>query len=166
MAAAEGNQYGIKLKDPEIKKKVYDHYCAHISKGKDKTRWYYEDEKVSLTYESLTHYFEREPEAFAAIKRKISDNKGFQLWEEYCEKTATGELKDTSIPALQMVMRNKYGWDKIKDDLSKEKEAPTQESMDKDVLLGKKDGEILELKAKLGLLPEASSIPLSSSETV
>lgn len=127
MAAELGNQYAVKLKDLETKIKVYEDYCKHIAKGKDKTRWYYEDEEISLVYETLTHYFENEPEVFETIKRKKSENKGFQKWEQYCEDAALGEKKDYSIPGLNMLMRNKYGWDKEEKESSKdEKREPLQ----------------------------------------
>ena len=54
----------------------------NTSKGEDKTRWYYEDEEISLVYETLTHYFENEPEVFETIKRKKSENKLFKKREQ------------------------------------------------------------------------------------
>lgn len=107
-----GNKLQEKLTTPELRQKVFEHYLRHIEKGKDKKRWYYDEDGITLIYESLTYYFERYPEEFDSDKRGMAENKGFQIWEEVCEQTAKGKDKEASIPALNMVMRNKYGWDK------------------------------------------------------
>ena len=112
MAFQPGNKSQEKLTTPELRQKVYEHYCRHLEKGKDKRRWYYDEDGITLIYESLTYYFERYPSEFDPIKRKTAECKGFQIWEEHCEKAAIGKNKEASIPGLNMVMRNKYGWDK------------------------------------------------------
>jgi len=56
MAAPRGNQYNKKLTTLELKQKVYDHYCEHLAKGKDKRRWFYESPDLTLTYAGLTNY--------------------------------------------------------------------------------------------------------------
>lgn len=47
-------------------------------------------------------------------KLNISKIKGFAYWEDFVEAHGRGENKGVT-PALQMIMRNKYGWDKKED---------------------------------------------------
>ena len=63
-------------------------------------------------WETMESYIKNNPKEFSPIKVKLAKIKGFQLWEGVAESSANGTNKDASTPSLQMVMRNKYGWDK------------------------------------------------------
>jgi len=116
MAAPKGNQYGLALPDPAVRQLAYKSYCDHLALGKSRKSWYYEDKKYSCTWETFETYLKNEDE-FPPIKRKISETKGFQKWEQITENAATGSDGGVSNTAsLQMVMRNKYGWDKKADE--------------------------------------------------
>lgn len=111
MAAPKGNQNSKKLKTDELKKLAYDSYCAHLSKGKNKRSWFFEHENLTLTWQTMETYITENQVDFNPIKKTIAECKGFQEWEEIAEKCAKGQNKAV-VPALQMVMRNKFGWDK------------------------------------------------------
>lgn len=118
MVAAKGNQYskgkknGQKLKTPELKKMAYEQYCSHIASGKSKKSWYFEHPTLTLTWESMEKYIATDPSSFDPLKKQVAYCKGYQLWEEVVASSAKGINKDVNTATLQMLMRNKYGWDK------------------------------------------------------
>jgi hypothetical protein len=113
MPAPLGNQNGVKIKSPELRQQAYESYCSHIAKGKVKKSWYFEHPSASLTWETMEKYISQNEVEFDPIKKKVAEAKGLMLWEGKVEEAALGDNKDASIPGLQMVMRNKFGWDKI-----------------------------------------------------
>ena len=58
------------------------------------------------------------PLEFDPLKKKTAETKGFARWEQVCEDSATGDNPNACTPSLQMVMRNKFGWDRVKPDTS------------------------------------------------
>jgi hypothetical protein len=110
-AAPKGNKYGLKLKDPDIRQIAYDDYCAHLAKGKSKRSWCFEHKDLTCTWETMEKYLKDETE-FDPIKKHVAHTKGFKRWEGVVEDAAEGINKDANTASLQMLMRNKYGWDK------------------------------------------------------
>lgn len=121
MPAPTGNDFAKKLKTKEIKDKVYQSYCDHLAKGKTQRSWYYEDEEVTLTSQTLETYIETD-EDFNPIKKEVAKAKGLTIWEEHCENGALGVNKEVNTPMMQMIMRNKFGWDKEKEQKEEKKE--------------------------------------------
>lgn len=110
--APKGNQYGVKLKNPTIRQQAYASYCQHIANGKSKRSWYFEHpEGYSCTWETMESYLQNAGE-FDPIHKKIAECKGFAKWEQITEDSATGLNQTANTASLQMVMRNKFGWDK------------------------------------------------------
>lgn len=110
--AQPDNQNRVALKDPDIRQIAYQSFCDHIAKGKSKDSWYFEHEELTCTYRTFSKYLQDEVE-FPPIKKDIAWTKGFQHWEAITEASATGaDKKKSNTASLQMVMRNKYGWDK------------------------------------------------------
>jgi hypothetical protein len=112
MGAPEGNKSGIKLKDPEIRQLAYQQFCDHIAHGLSKKSWYFIHPSLSCTYETIEKYIKDEVE-FDPIHKKIAEAKGFGYWEGVVHSSATGQNKDANTASLQMVMRNKFDWDKV-----------------------------------------------------
>lgn len=111
MGAPVGNKNGIKLKDPNIRQLAYSQYCAHLAKGKSKRSWYFEHPEFRCTWETLEKYLDDQVE-FDPLHKKIAEVKGFAYWEGVVEDSATGKNKEANTASLQMLMRNKYAWDK------------------------------------------------------
>ena len=120
MAAPKGNQHSkgkknaLKLKTPELKKMAYEQYCAHLANGKTKKSWYFEHPQLMLTSETMEKYIAEDPCLFDPIHKEIAWRKGYQKWEGIVEGSAEGKNKDANTASLQMLMRNKYDWDKEK----------------------------------------------------
>lgn len=109
-----GNKAAYKL--PKLQKlgleqKAYESYCHHLESGAIKETWYFEHPKISLTWETMEKYVEENPSVFPPIKSKVAYAKGYRRWEKLVEEHAQGK-NECVTPALQMTMRNKFGWDR------------------------------------------------------
>jgi hypothetical protein len=122
MTFIEGNQEAKKLKTDELKRDAYDQYCAHLAKGKSKRSWYFQHPSLSLTWETMEKYIKEDTSVFDPTQKKHAEAQGFAKWEQVVEDSAIGQNKDANVAALQMLMRNKYKWDRHdqvhEDDLS------------------------------------------------
>ena len=107
-----GKKNARKLKTPEIMEKVYSSYCDHLAAGKVKKSWFYDDDGITLTWETMEKYIASEPCNFDPQKKAVAFCKGMQYWENVVNASAEGINKDANTATLQMLMRNKYGWDK------------------------------------------------------
>ncbi len=112
MAAAKGNKYNLKLKTTELKLEAYRQYCEHLASGRTKKSWYFEHPELLLTWQTMEKYIAEDPEVFNPIHKEVAWSKGYQHWEEVTTQSAKGLNKDANTASLQMVMRNKYDWDK------------------------------------------------------
>ena len=106
-----GNKNGIKLKSPDIRQRAYDSYCQHLSRGKSKKSWYFESDELTCCWQTMEEYLKNEVE-FNPLHMKLALSKGYAKWEQIAEDGATGENPEVNPACLQMVMRNKFGWDR------------------------------------------------------
>lgn len=111
MAAPKGNQYGVKIQDPETRQEAYKAYCEWIAKGKSPQSFTFEKEDLKCTARTLDSYAKLYPEEFLSIHREFAFCKGYSEWESIVEDSAKGLNKDANTASLQMVMRNKFKWD-------------------------------------------------------
>jgi hypothetical protein len=109
--ALPGNKHGLALKDPIIRQKAYESLCNHIAKGKSIRSWWYEDDNCSCTWETMYKYI-KDTNEFDSIKKEIAHCKGLALWETIVEEAGIGKNDKANVACLQMIMRNKFGWDK------------------------------------------------------
>ena len=109
-----GNTNGTAVKDPELRQRVYQEYCEHLAKGKSKRSWRSHIPGVHCTWQTIERYLEDELE-FDPIKKEIAEADGYSLWEDVVADSAIGRNKDANTASLQMLMRNKYGWDRCTD---------------------------------------------------
>lgn len=112
--AAPGNQKGVALKDPEIRQLAYKSYCDHLARGKVKKSWTFEKHGLQCTYKTMESYLSDEEE-FPPIHKELAEAKGYALWEEIVEQAASDKNTKANTACLQMIMRNKFGWDKKED---------------------------------------------------
>ena len=122
MAPKKGNQHASKyekLKNLDLLKEIYKSFCNHLADGFVIESWYFEHPKISLTSDTLEKYIEKYPDDFPPIQKEIAKKKGYQLWENVVHDSAKGINKDANTASLQMVMRNKYKWDKIESNSQK-----------------------------------------------
>ena len=106
-----GNQNALKLTTDELKKEAYRQYCEHLSKGNSQESFYFEHPDLTITYKTLNKYIKDEPTVFPPIKREVADIKSLQHWEQIIKDMVDDKRKEKTA-LVQMVMRNKFGWDK------------------------------------------------------
>jgi len=114
MAAPKGNKNNQKLKTSDLKQEAYKQYCEHLAKGKSKRSWTFKHPELSLTWERMEKYIADEIE-LDPIQKELAMADGYLEWEKIAEDSAKGVNKDANTASLQMVMRNKFGWDKNED---------------------------------------------------
>lgn len=106
----------IKLKLPELRQEAFRQYCDHLSKGKTKKSWYFVSDGLTLTYETMETYIKDNPDEFSHSIKRIAELEGYRYWEDFCEK-ASQRLAKCECNVLGLIMRNKYGWDKRKEEI-------------------------------------------------
>lgn len=107
-----GNQINTKLDTLELKLEAYKQYCEHLRKGKSKKSWRMHHPDVCVTWQTLEEYIKNEPNVFNPIQMQQAQIDGYAHWEEVVEHSAKGINEKANTASLQMVMRNKFGWDK------------------------------------------------------
>lgn len=106
-----GNKFGQKLTTDQLKKAAYNSYLDHISKGKTKRSWAFQKDKLTLTWETMEKYIREFPNEFDPILIQKAYCDGMAYWESIVDAGARSERKvDTAT--LQMLMRNKFHWDR------------------------------------------------------
>lgn len=109
--AMKGNQNGVKLKDPELRQIAYTKYCEWLAKGKSKKSFTFVEGEFMCHWQTIESYLKNAPAEFDPLKKEVAFAQGYAYWESVTDDTAIGKNKDASVPALNMTMRNKYGWD-------------------------------------------------------
>jgi hypothetical protein len=112
MAAAIGNKYRLALDTPEIRQQAYLSFCSHLSKGKAVKSWSFKEDGYLCSWETMMKYIRENPNEFDPIHKTIADSDGYAHWEAIAESSASGQNKEANTASLQMIMRNKFGWDK------------------------------------------------------
>lgn len=111
MAAHPGNQYGVKLKDPELRQIAYQRYCDWLARGKSKKSFTFVEGQFMCHWQTIESYIKTYPEEFDPIKKEVAYAQGYAYWENITDGTADGSNKEACVPALNMTMRNKFSWD-------------------------------------------------------
>lgn len=108
-----GNLWGRGIKDAEERQIAYRSYCDHIMQGRFKYSWTYENPATNShwTYETVERWI-RETDEFPVDQLKVAEAKGFSTYEKLLVDSASGKNTRANVASLQMLMRNKYGWDK------------------------------------------------------
>jgi hypothetical protein len=113
MVAALGNNYATKLKNPEARQRAYQAYCDWLAKGKTKKSFTFVEDDLMCCWATIESYIKEAPQDFDPLKKEIAYARGCAFWEDAVDETALGIRKETSVPTLNMVMRNKYKWDTV-----------------------------------------------------
>lgn len=100
------------LDNPKDRQKVFKAFCAWLASGKMKKSFYYEDDKISVSWQPIRRYMKLFPEDMPPEPLEIAKAKGIGYWEEEVAKAAVGKNRHANPACLQMILRNKCGWDK------------------------------------------------------
>jgi len=113
VAPPKGNKFGLKLKEPDLRQKAYHQYCEWIARGKSQKSFTFVEGDLMCTYRTIESYMKENANEFPAIQMEIAKSRGYQRWEQVVEDSAEGHNKDANTASLQMLMRNKFDWDKV-----------------------------------------------------
>jgi hypothetical protein len=102
----------FKLNSDELKNEAYDQFCAHIASGHSVESWYFDHPDLTITYKTMLNYIKEYPELFPPAKKEMALAKSLRKWESVVHASADGTNTKASTASLQMLMRNKFGWDK------------------------------------------------------
>ena len=109
--AQVGNNNGLALKPPDVRQDAYLDYCAHLAEGRAKRGWFYDRNGFRCTWETMEKYIKDTLE-FDPLHKLKAESNGYNLWEGIVMQSAKGNNKEANTATLQMLMRNKYGWDR------------------------------------------------------
>lgn len=112
MVAPKGNKNGLKLKSPDIRQLAYKEYCAHIAQGLSKECFTFKHEGLTCTFRTLERYIAENPVEFPPIHKEIAECESLKSWEMTAHDMAKGKIRNCQPAVLQMIMRNKFGWDR------------------------------------------------------
>lgn len=107
-----GNTNNVALPTKTLRLKAYKSFCEHIAEGNVKESWYYDDGEYMCSYQTLMSYIKDSPVDFPTIQKDVAYSKGYKKWEQIVGTSGTGQNKKANTASLQMIMRNKYGWDR------------------------------------------------------
>lgn len=110
--APEGNTNAAKLTTPELRKEAYDAYCTWLARGKTKRSFSFVKGDIMCTYRAIEEYIKNFPIELDPVKKEVAFAQGYAHWEGVVDGSADGSNKDACTPSLNMLMRNKYSWDK------------------------------------------------------
>jgi hypothetical protein len=107
-----GSKNALKLKDPEIRQRAFEAYLAWIADGKAKASFTFDDGQNQCSWSTIDRYLKKFSEEFDPEKLIYAKAKGYAKWEQICEDSAKGINQKANTATLQMIMRNKFDWDK------------------------------------------------------
>lgn len=113
--AMKGNKNRVALKEPEIRQIAFKQYCDHIASGKAKQSWRFRHPDYPnyfCTWETMDTYIKENNAEFPSIQREAALIDGYYHWEQIVADSATGVNEKANTASLQMIMRNKFKWDK------------------------------------------------------
>jgi hypothetical protein len=144
------NKNGIKLKDPDIRQEAYRQYCAHLAKGKSKRSFVFRHPEFSCHWVTLESYIKDKVE-FDPVQMELAKCEGYARWEQVVEDSAEGKNKDANTASLQMLMRNKYDWDK--------KEEVQQQQATEQIQFAISEAKDMNVKNNDQPLPKTGNVP-------
>jgi hypothetical protein len=112
-----GNANRLKIKSEELQKVAFAIYCDWLAMGRDKKGFVcdYVDEngkEGSVTYQTIENYVKSQRFDLDPSQQERAECLGFARWETTGIQMMTGEMKNCQPAIYQMMMRNKYSWDK------------------------------------------------------
>lgn len=113
----QGNSNAMKIKDDEILACAWHTYCNWIATGKGQRGFVYqyeteEGKKGSITWQTLERYAEKFPSICLPEQKEAAENIAYQAWENTGIDMMIGKIEKCQPAIYQMMMRNKFGWDK------------------------------------------------------
>lgn len=115
--ALKGNTNKLKLKTEEIQKTAYLAYCNWIATGRGKQGFVFDYETEDgqqgfVTWQTLENYIKAQRFDLDPSYKEKAENLSYQVWENTGIEMMQGKVDKCQPVIFQMMMRNKFGWDK------------------------------------------------------
>lgn len=115
--ALQGNSNRLKIKTEHLQQVAYATYCNWIGMGRDKKGFVfeYEDENGNIghvTQGTIENYVKSQRFNLDPSQMDKAEAYSFQAWEAIGIQMMKGEIEKCQPAIFQMMMRNKFGWDK------------------------------------------------------
>src|SRR5579872_3782694 len=146
LPAPQRSKYLPKNWSPELRQEAYRSFCEHLSGGFSQESFVFECDEGSISYKTMLTWIKDEDE-FPPEQKQMAIAKGHKGWESVLYDAAKGKNPDANPACLQMIMRNKYGWDR-RDDRAKEQEPELLASYERLMvqLKGRQEENIIEVR--------------------
>lgn len=113
----KGNLNAVKIKDADVQRIAYENYCEWIASGKGQRGWVFDykneaGEDKFILWQTMERYIELFPSVCPPENKIRAENLGYQSWEQRGTDMMVGKIEKCQPAIYQMMMRNKYSWDK------------------------------------------------------
>lgn len=113
MPAPKGSKNAQKMKTEDLQLEAYHDYCEWVAAGKSKDSWRWrKDNRMMCTWQTIEKYMIEDPVKFKPIHMQAAKCDSKAYWEQIVADSAIGKNEKANTASLQMIMRNKFGWDK------------------------------------------------------
>lgn len=102
--------HNITLEDEQ--KQMFDSYLEHLARGKSARSFTFRGKHLTGMYQAAEALPKHFPERFKKIDIEIAKTLGFSKWEQVVADSAVGDNTRANTASLQMLMRNRYDWDR------------------------------------------------------
>jgi len=143
-----GNKNAMKLNTPELRKEVFRQYCEWISHGWSRKSFVFDHPDISITWETVEKYMRDFPEELNENDRKVAEAVALKYWESQGVAMMTGQMDKCEPAIYQMMMRNKFGWDKH--------ESKREDTLETDVKTLLKRLESMEMHEVISIPPQVA----------
>lgn len=112
------NQNALKLKTDEARQMAYQAYCEWIASGRGRQGFVFEYKKDDseefdyITWQTMENYLKDKRFNLDPVHKEVAENLAYQTWENIGCNMMNGLVEKCQPAIYQMMMRNKFGWDK------------------------------------------------------
>jgi hypothetical protein len=99
----------------QFRDNAYRGFCQHIATGKAVESYVHAEGGAVASYRTILKWMQDE-RTFPPEYKVIATSMGLGFWENVVAESALGINTKANVASLQMLMRNKYGWDRRDDE--------------------------------------------------
>jgi hypothetical protein len=107
----KGNQFGVALKDKDLRQEAYSNYCEWLTKGYPKKSWHFKNDKYHCSWETIEKYIQDKSE-FDPSQMDEALAKRYTHYIDLGLDMMLGKVDKCQPAIFQMFMRNMFDWDK------------------------------------------------------
>lgn len=108
------------LKTTALRQECFRQYCLHLAHGRNKRSFVFNHPHYKCSWETVERYIRQYPEEFDLELLDVAYAEGLGVWEQILTDCATGKNRKANVAAIQITMRNKYGWERQEGAASKQ----------------------------------------------